>query len=55
MVSMVLVPHAAFVSLWNEYDDGGGSIEPRELEELLLKLDPPLGLGSAADSKDVLR
>ncbi|KAL6748527.1 Ion transport protein-domain-containing protein [Haematococcus lacustris] len=44
-----------FVTLWSEYDDGSGTIAPRELEELLLKLEPPLGLGSMADNKDVLR
>ncbi|KAG2432797.1 hypothetical protein HXX76_008531 [Chlamydomonas incerta] len=44
-----------FVTLWSEYDDGSGTIQPRHLEELLLKLDPPLGLGPYADNKDVLR
>eukprot|EP00198_Chlamydomonas_reinhardtii_P001158 XP_001690493.1 voltage-gated Ca2+ channel, alpha subunit [Chlamydomonas reinhardtii] len=44
-----------FVTLWSEYDDGSGTIQPRHLEELLLKLDPPLGLGAYADNKDVLR
>lgn len=44
-----------FVMLWSEYDDGSGTIFPRHLEELLLKLDPPLGLGTYADNKDVLR
>ena len=39
----------------SEFDDGTGTILPKELEELLLKLDPPLGLGNMADSKDVLR
>ncbi|KXZ47565.1 hypothetical protein GPECTOR_34g724 [Gonium pectorale] len=44
-----------FVTLWSEYDDGSGTILPRHLEELLLRLDPPLGLGPYADNKDVLR
>lgn len=44
-----------FVTLWSEYDDGSGTIAPRALEELLLRLDPPLGLGPYADNKDVLR
>lgn len=41
--------------MWSECDDGSGTILPRDLEELLLKLEPPLGLGSLADNKDVLR
>lgn len=44
-----------FVTLWSEYDDGTGTIDPRNLEELLLRLDPPLGLGPYADNKEVLR
>lgn len=32
-----------------------GTILPRELEEILMRTDPPLGLGSLADNKDVLR
>eukprot|EP00798_Chlamydomonas_sp_ICE-L_P015920 gene15920-22054_t len=44
-----------FVQLWAEFDDGSGTIWPKDLEELLLKLEPPLGLGIFADSKDVLR
>lgn len=41
--------------LWAEYDDGSGTIDPRALEELLLRLDPPLGLGAYVDNKEVLR
>jgi hypothetical protein len=26
-----------FVTLWSEYDDGSGSIDPRDLEALLLR------------------
>ncbi len=57
---LLLPPHACqalenFVTLWSEYDDGSGTIMPRHLEELLLRLDPPLGLGAYADNKDVLR
>ena len=44
-----------FVMLWAEYDDGSGTIEPHALEEMLLRLDPPLGLGPGADGKDVLK
>lgn len=44
-----------FVALWSEYDDGNGSIDPRDLEALLLRLIPPLGLGPGAEGKDVLR
>ena len=41
--------------LWAEYDDGTATIAPASLEELLLRLDPPLGLGQFADNKEVLR
>jgi hypothetical protein len=44
-----------FVALWSEYDDGSGSIDARDLEALLLRLQPPLGLGPGAEGKDVLR
>jgi len=44
-----------FVTLWGKFDDGSGTILPKDLEELLLELDPPLGLGPDASSKDVLR
>ncbi|KAI8464917.1 MAG: Ion transport protein-domain-containing protein [Monoraphidium minutum] len=52
-----LNPHALeeFVELWSEYDDGTGSIDPQNLEALLLRLPPPLGLGPGAEGKDVLR
>jgi len=43
------------VNLWSEYDDGTGSIDPRDLEAVLLRLQPPLGLGPSAEGKDVLR
>ena len=39
----------------SQYDDGSGTITPKELEELLMILEPPLGLGLQADNKDVLR
>jgi hypothetical protein len=44
-----------FVALWGQYEDGSGSISPKDLEDLLIKLDPPLGLGPNANTKDVLR
>lgn len=44
-----------FVTFRSEYDDGSGTIEPKALEELLLRLEPPLGLGPFVDNKDVLR
>ncbi|KAF8072369.1 NaCP60E [Scenedesmus sp. PABB004] len=44
-----------FVELWAEYDDGSGTIDPRDLEGMLLRLSPPLGLGPGASSSDVLR
>ncbi len=44
-----------FVALWSEYDDGSGSIEPKHLEDLLLRLEPPMGLGGGQDGKAVLR
>ncbi|GAX77247.1 hypothetical protein CEUSTIGMA_g4693.t1 [Chlamydomonas eustigma] len=44
-----------FAQLWSEYDDGSGTIPPAELELLLARLDPSLGLGPSAENKDVLR
>ena len=38
-----------------EYDDGSGTILPEELERLLTRLPPPLGLGRYATGRDVLR
>ncbi len=38
-----------------EYDDGSGTILPEELEGLLTRLPPPLGLGRYATGRDVLR
>jgi hypothetical protein len=43
------------VDLWSEYDDGSGTIEPRSLEDLLLRLAPPMGLGPGKDGRAVLR
>lgn len=40
---------------WLEFDDGSGSILPEQLEVLLTRLNPPLGLGRLASGKDVLR
>eukprot|EP00955_Chlamydomonas_euryale_P052906 355308-Chlamydomonas_euryale.AAC.5 len=58
LVSAPSHPHCLleqFVTLWGKFDDGSGTILPKDLEELLLELDPPLGLGPDASSKDVLR
>ena len=44
-----------FVDLWSEYDDGSTNISPKQLEHILVRLPPPLGLGPYADSNDVLR
>ena len=52
---LLLLDFTDFAALWSEYDDGTGTLLPRHLEELLIKLEPPLGLGSMADNKDVLR
>ena len=41
--------------LRSQYDDGSGTITPKELEQVLMILEPPLGLGLQADNKDVLR
>ncbi|GMH39581.1 hypothetical protein BSKO_07479 [Bryopsis sp. KO-2023] len=44
-----------FVELWGEYDDGSTTIDPKSLEQLLIRLQPPLGLGHFADNNDVLK
>lgn len=38
----------SFVTMWSAHDDGTGTITPKQLEELLLDLDPPLGLGGCS-------
>lgn len=44
-----------FVDLWAEYDElGNGYITPLQLENLLRRLEPPLGLGIYAEPADVL-
>lgn len=43
------------MTLWAEYDDGSGTMDPKHLEGLLLRLEPPLGLGPYTENKDVLR
>ena len=48
-------PLQKFQELWVEYDDGSGTILPEELERLLTRLPPPLGLGRYATGRDVLR
>ena len=44
-----------FVGLWAEYDDGSNSIDPRDLEQLLRRLPPPMGLGLHATESDIMR
>lgn len=44
-----------FVELWGEYDDGSTTIDPKSLEQLLIRLPPPLGLGHYAENNDVLK
>lgn len=41
--------------MWAEYDDGSGTISPEQLQALLIKTDPPLGLGRTATGRDVLK
>ena len=44
-----------FQEFWSEYDDGSGTIAPEQLQSLLIRTDPPLGLGRMATGRDVLR
>lgn len=44
-----------FQERWAEYDDGSGSIAPEQLQALLIRTDPPLGLGRTATGRDVLK
>lgn len=44
-----------FQELWAEYDDGSGTIAPEQLQALLTRTDPPLGLGRTATGRDVLK
>ena len=50
-----LVGMQEFQELWAEYDDGSGSIAPEQLQALLIRTDPPLGLGRMATGRDVLK
>ncbi|KAL4420689.1 hypothetical protein ABPG75_010345 [Micractinium tetrahymenae] len=43
-----------FVELWAEYDDGSNSIDPKDMEQLLRRLPPPMGLGPKATDSDVM-
>ena len=52
---MPCVPLQDFQERWAEYDDGSGSISPEQLQTLLIRTDPPLGLGRTATGRDVLR
>lgn len=42
------------MELWSEYDDGSNSIDPKDMEKLLRRLPPPMGLGPKATEADVL-
>ena len=44
-----------FQECWAEYDDGSGTIAPEQLQSLLIRTDPPLGLGRMATGRDVLK
>lgn len=44
-----------FIELWADYDNGSGTIDPKDLEILLVQLPPPLGLGPLASTSDVLK
>jgi len=44
-----------FRELWAEYDDGSGTITPRDLHDLLTRLSPPLGLGPTTTNAELLR
>ncbi|PRW21007.1 voltage-gated ion channel superfamily [Chlorella sorokiniana] len=44
-----------FCELWAEYDDGTNAIDPKDLEQLLRRLPPPMGLGPRATESDVMR
>ena len=44
-----------FQEFWAEYDDGSGTIAPEQLQTLLIRTDPPLGLGRMATGRDVLK
>lgn len=43
-----------FIILWGHYDDGSGTIDPKQLEELLIDLGPPLGVRRGATSKELI-
>lgn len=44
-----------FVVLWARYDDGSGTILPRQFEELLVEIGPPLGLKKNASPKEIVQ
>ncbi|CAG9463932.1 unnamed protein product [Pedinophyceae sp. YPF-701] len=43
-----------FIDLWAQKDLGDGTIEPRDLEEILVKLGPPLGIPKDANARQVI-
>lgn len=48
-------PTQDFVELWAQYDEGRHAIDPRDLEALLRRLPPPMGLGPRATDSDCMR
>lgn len=44
-----------FIAKWARYDDGSGAIFPRQLEELLMELGPPLGIRAGSTIRDVMK
>ena len=44
-----------FCELWAEYDDGTSLIDPKDLEQILMRMRPPMGLGPKANGTDVVR
>lgn len=48
-------PLQDFVALWSEFDDGSSAIDPSDLEALLRRLPPPMGLGPKATESDIMR
>ena len=49
------LPPQDFVELWSQYDDSSNAIDPADLEALLRRLPPPMGLGPHATEADIMR
>eukprot|EP00951_Prasinocladus_malaysianus_P050345 scaffold679489_cov39-Prasinocladus_malaysianus.AAC.1 len=41
--------------MWADYDDGSGTITPRNLHDLLTRLNPPLGLGPMTTNAELVK